>query len=421
MIVQGIAYARRMARTLVAAAAFAAVATTAMAADPIKVGFSIALTGANGPNGKQLLVALEIWRDDINAKGGLLGRPVELVYYDDQTSPPNEAPIYTKLINVDKVDLLLGPYGTNQITAALPVLAQRNLTTIGILGTAANHEVQYKNYFSMISLGENPIREFSRGFFEVAMAQNPKPQTIAIVGADAEFGKNSTDGARANAKAAGLKIVYDQRYPPTTADLTPVVRAIKALNPDIVYVASYPTDTVLFVRAAAEAGLSAKMMGGAMIGLLATPLKMQMGPLMNGYVNNAEMFIPAPSFNFPGVDALLKEYQKRAKGQGIDPFGYGFVPFGYAAGQVLAQAVEGTKSLDHAKIADYMRNNSFSTVVGEFRFGKNGEWAKPRSIMTQWRNLTGNSLDQLNNLANWTIVWPPEHKSADIIYPYQKQ
>ncbi|MDH7796060.1 MULTISPECIES: amino acid ABC transporter substrate-binding protein [unclassified Beijerinckia] len=425
MILRGIAranaLARRTARVLFAAVAIAGAATAALAADPIKIGFSMGLTGANGPNGKQLLVALEIWRDDINAKGGLLGRPVELVYYDDQTSPTNEAPIYTKLINIDKVDLVLGPYGTNMIAAALPILAQRNLTTIGILGTAANHEVQYKNYFSMISLGEDPIREFSRGFFEVAMAQNPKPQTVAIVGADAEFGKNSTDGARINAKAAGLKIVYDQRYPPTTADLTPVVRAIKALNPDIVYVASYPTDTVLFVRAAAEAGLSAKMMGGAMIGLLATPLKMQMGPLMNGYVNNAEMFVPAPSFNFPGVDAVLKEYQKRAKGQGIDPFGYGFVPYGYATGQVLAQAVEGTKSLDHAKIGDYMRTQNFSTVVGDIRFGKNGEWAKPRSIMTQWRNLTASSLDQLNNLNNWAIVWPPEHKSADIIYPYQKQ
>lgn len=425
MILQGIAranaLARRTARLLFAAAVIAGAATAALAADPIKIGFSMGLTGANGPNGKQLLVALEIWRDDINAKGGLLGRPVELVYYDDQTSPTNEAPIYTKLINIDKVDLVLGPYGTNMIAAALPILAQRNLTTIGILGTAANHEVQYKNYFSMISLGEDPIREFSRGFFEVAMAQNPKPQTVAIVGADAEFGKNSTDGARINAKAAGLKIVYDQRYPPTTADLTPVVRAIKALNPDIVYVASYPTDTVLFVRAAAEAGLSAKMMGGAMIGLLATPLKMQMGPLMNGYVNNAEMFVPTQSFNFPGVDAVLKEYQKRAKGQGIDPFGYGFVPYGYATGQVLAQAVEATKSLDHAKIADYMRTQNFSTVVGDIRFGKNGEWAKPRSIMTQWRNLTASSLDQLTDLKNWAIVWPPEHKSADIIYPYQKQ
>ncbi|MGA8934690.1 MAG: ABC transporter substrate-binding protein, partial [Pseudolabrys sp.] len=93
----------------------------AVAADPVKVGLSLGLTGANAPNGKQLLIALEIWRDDVNAKGGLLGRPVELVYYDDQTNPSNENNIYTKLLDVDKVNLLLGPYGTNQISAALPI------------------------------------------------------------------------------------------------------------------------------------------------------------------------------------------------------------------------------------------------------------------------------------------------------------
>src|SRR5436190_23452493 len=112
----------------------------AFAADPVKVGFSLGLTVANAPNGKQLLIALEIWHDDVNAKGGLLGRPVELVYYDDQTNPSNESSIYTKLTQVDKVDLILGPYGTNQISAALAVIAPLNLTTIGILGTAANGE-----------------------------------------------------------------------------------------------------------------------------------------------------------------------------------------------------------------------------------------------------------------------------------------
>ena len=359
----------------------------AFAADPIKVGFSLGLTGANGPNGGQLLLALQIWRDDVNAKGGLLGRPVELVYYDDQTNPSNEGSIYSKLINVDKVDLLLGPYGTNQISAALPVLAPRNLTTIGVLGLASNSGIHYKNYFSMIPLGADPKREFSRGFFGVAMEQNPKPQTVAIVGSDAEFGKNSTDGARENAKAAGLKIVYDQLYPPTTADSTPVARAVKATNPDIVFVAAYPPDTVSFVHAAREAGLQPKMMGGTMIGLLATPLKAKMGPEMNGYVNNAEVFVPIPTFDFPGVKDLLAKYREQAKGKGIDPFGYNFAPYGYAAGQVLAQAVEATKSLDHGKLADYIRAHDFTTVAGKIKFGKDGEWANPRSILTQWQHL----------------------------------
>jgi branched-chain amino acid transport system substrate-binding protein len=411
-------WARVAAAMAAAAALFGWLVQSAQAVDPIKVSFSMGLTGANAPNGKQLLVAIEIWRDDINAKGGLLGRPVELVYYDDQTAPPNEPGIYTKLVGVDKVDLLLGPYGTNQIAAAIPVLAARNLTTIGILGIAANGEARYKNYFSMIPFGEDPIREFSRGFFALATAQNPKPRSVAIVGADAEFGKNSTDGARANAKAAGLTIVYDQRYPPAITDLTPVVRAIKATDPDVVFAASYPPDTVGFVRAAAEIGLAPKMIGGTLIGLLATPLKMQMGPLMNGYVNNAEVYVPVPSFGFPGVQDLLKKYHERAKGQGIDPFGYGFVPYGYAAAQILGMAVEGTKSLDHGKVADYMRSHTFPTVVGEVAFGKDGEWAKPRSIVTQWQNLTGNDLGQLTDLKKWVVVWPPEHRNGDLLYPY---
>jgi branched-chain amino acid transport system substrate-binding protein len=376
------------------------------------------MTGANGPNGKQLLLSLEIWRDDVNAKGGLLGRPVELVYYDDQTSPANEPSIYTKLIDVDKVDLLIGPYGTNQIAAAIPVLAAHKKTTIGMLGLAANSQAHYKNYFSMLSYGQDPALEFSRGFFELAKAQNPRPTTVAIVGVDAEFGKTSTDGARANAKAGGFKIVYDHLYPPSMTDLAPIARAIKATNPDIVFAASYPPDTVAFVRAANEVGLAPKIMGGTLIGMLATPLKILMGPLMNGYINNAEVFMPVPTMMFSGTKEVLDKYRERAKGQAMDPFGFNFAPYGYATGQVLAAAVTATKSLDHDKLAENMRSHTYSTVGGDIAFGKDGEWVKPRSLVSQWQNLTGNDLGQLVDGKKWVLVWPPEHKTGNFIYPY---
>lgn len=394
-----------------------ALVAPAAASDAIKIGFSMGLTGANAPNGKQLLAALQIWRDHVNAKGGLLGRPVELVYYDDQTLPANEPAIYTKLIEVDKVDLLLGPYGTNQIAAALPVIMQHNLTTVGILGLAANGGYHYPNYFAMIPLGEDPKRSFSEGFFEVAAAQNPRPKTVAIVGADAEFGKTSTDGARENAKARGFTIVYDKLYPPPTVDFTPVIRAIKATEPDVVFVASYPPDTVSIVRAANEVGLDVKMFGGTMIGLLATPFKVQLGPLMNGLVNH-EDFLPAPNFKFTGTEELLKKYQALAPGLGIDPLGYAFPPFGYAAGEVLGQAVAATHSLDHGKLADYMRSHSFRTVVGEVAFGKDGEWVKPRSVVTQWQHVSGNDLAQFTDMSHEVILWPPEYKTGVLIYPY---
>ncbi len=407
----------RSLRLSLAAVALAVLAAhAAPAAEPIKIGFAMGLTGSNAPNGKQLLQALEIWRDDVNAKGGLLGRQVELVYYDDQTLPSNDPGIYTKLIDVDHVDLLLGPYGTNLAAAAMPVIIQHKLTTVSMLAVAVNREYHYDQYFSMVPLGPDPVHAFSSGFFEIAEALKPKVKTIALVGVDAEFGKNSIDGARDNAKKAGLKIVYDRLYPPPTTDFAPVLRAVQATNPDIVFVASYPSDTVGIVLAAHEIGLKTKIFGGTMIGLLATPLKTKMGPLMNGILFH-EDFVPA--FNFPGSRDLLKRYQAIARQKGgIDPLGYGFVPFGYAAGQVLAEAVEGTKSLDHNKLAQYMHTHSFSTVVGDVRFNADGEWAKPRYVFSQWQHLTGSGLDQLEDPQHDVVVWPKEYTTGKLIFPY---
>jgi branched-chain amino acid transport system substrate-binding protein len=392
-------------------------ASAARAAETLRIGFSMALTGGSAVNGKQLLAALQMWRDDVNAKGGLLNRQVELVYYDDQSSQANAPGIYTKLIEVDKVDLVIGPYGTNVIAATLPVMMQHNLATVGIMGLGANSQFDYPRYFSILPIGHEAKTAFTQGFFELIKQQSPKPQTIAIVGADAEFGKTTTDGARENAKAAGLSIVYDQRYPPNTVDFAPIVRAIKATNPDIVFIGAYPPDTVGLVRAASEAGLEPKMIGGAMIGLTATVFKGQLGPLMNGFVTN-EVFVPAPSFNFPGLKEVMTRYQAQAQSLGTDPLGYGFVPFGYAAAQVLAAAVEGTKSLDAEKIASYLHDHTVSTVVGEIAFGPDGEWKKPRLVFTQFQGVTGNSIDQFRDSTKEVVVWPAEHKTGTMIYPY---
>jgi branched-chain amino acid transport system substrate-binding protein len=388
------------------------------AADPIRVGTSLALTGGVAPIGKQVLAALQIWRDDVNAKGGLLGRPVELVFYDDQSNPANVPQLYTKLITVDKVDLLIGPYATNMVAPAIPVLMQYKKTTIGILANAANSKFHYDQYFSMLPTGPEPQKAFAQGFFELAAAAKPRPKTVAIVAADAEFAQNAADGARQSIKEiGGFETVLDTRYPPSTTDYTPIMRAVQALNPDIVFVAAYPPDSVGIVRAANEMGLTPKMFGGALIGLLVTPIKAQLGPLMNGIVNN-EPFLPAPALVFPGTRELLTKYQSAAKGAGIDPVGWAFPPLGYAAGQVLAEAVEGTKSTDQTILAAYMHSHTFSTVVGNINFGNDGEWAKSRVFFTQFQHVTGNSIDQFTDTTHEVIVWPNEYKAGDMIYPY---
>jgi branched-chain amino acid transport system substrate-binding protein len=384
---------------------------------PIKVGVGLALTGAGASPGKMLLAALEIWRDDVNAKGGLLGRKVELIHYDDQSTPSNVPGIYTKLITVDKVDLLLGPYATNFVAPAMPTIMQHNKMTISLTAIGINRHFNYDKYFSMVPVGPEGINSFSIGFFEVAAAQKPKPQTVAILAADAEFARSASDGAREQAKKRGFKIIYDQSYPPATTDFTPMVRAVQAANPDIFYVAAYPPDNVGIIRAANEINLTPKMFGGAMIGMLITPIRVQLGPIANGLVI-VETFLPSPKLQFPGLDDLMKRYQAKAPELKTDQLGYAFVPIGYAAGQTLAQAVTATKSLDHSKLAEYMHKATFKTVVGDVAFAKDGEWTKPRQFTTQVQNVVPNNLDQFRDGSKTPVLYPAEYKSGNIIYPY---
>src|SRR2546426_696091 len=204
-----------------AAAAVAMLLTPAKAqapsGQPVTIGFSMALTGPLAANGKQALLGMKIWEEETNAKGGLLGRPVKLIYYDDQSNPATVPGMFTKLLDVDKVDLVVGDYGTNLLAPAMPVVIQHKMTFLGLFGLDVNHEFQYPKYFSMVPTGgPDPAGSFSQGFFAIAEAQNPKPKSIAIVAADAEFSRNAADGARAQAKKAGMDIRYDKTYPPNT-------------------------------------------------------------------------------------------------------------------------------------------------------------------------------------------------------------
>jgi branched-chain amino acid transport system substrate-binding protein len=394
-------------------------AAQAPSGQPITIGFGMALTGPLAANGKMSLVAMKIWEEDINAKGGLLGRPVKLIYYDDQSSPATVPGIYTKLLDVDKVDFAVSPYASTQIAPAMPIMMQKKRLYISLFGTGINDEFNYDKYFSMLPTGPTPKPSFTTGFFKVAMAQDPKPQTIAMAAADAEFGRNACEGARENAKAAGLKIVYDKNYPPTTADFAPIVRAVQATNPDIFLVCSYPLDSVGLVKAVNEIGFKPKMWGGAMVGLQATVFKTQLGPLLNGIVNY-ETWIPAPTMQFEGSMDLLKKYQARASAEGVDPLGYYMPVWAYAYLQVLGDAITATKSLDDNKLADYIRKTTFKTVVGDVKFGAKGEWAEERMLLIQFQNIKNNSIDAFRDLSTEVILYPPQYKSGNVIYPYDK-
>ena len=410
---------RRLGGALIAATILLAGFLPARAENPITIGFGMALTGGLAPNGKAALMAMQIWEDEVNAKGGLLGRPVKLVYYDDQSNPSTVPGIYTKLLDVDKVDIVVSGYGTNMVAPALPVVMAHNRMFPALFALAANTEFNYDKYFSMQPVGgPKPTEAFARGFFSVAVAQNPTPETVALIGADAEFPRNAMDGARIIAKEVGLKVVYDQTYPPQTTDFSPIVRAIQSKNPDIVLVCSYPPDTVGMIRAAHEVGLKTKMFGGGMVGLQSTAIKVQLGPLLNGIVDY-DFWLPWSGLATPESLAFLKKYQEKSSAAGVDALGYYLPPFAYAYMQIIQEAIEKVKSLDQDKLSDYMRATTFKTIIGDVKYGSNGEWTEPRVLAVQFQNVKANDTEQFTGPKTEVILWPPQYKTGDIVYPYE--
>ncbi|MBV8186932.1 MAG: amino acid ABC transporter substrate-binding protein [Alphaproteobacteria bacterium] len=385
---------------------------------PLTIGFGMALTGGLAPNGKAALLAMQIAAEDINAKGGLLGRPVKLIYYDDQSNPSTIPGLYTKLLDVDKVDVIVSGYATNMIAPAMPIVMQHDRTFFSLLGLAVNSEFHYPRYFSMTPTGgPRPKESFAEGFFEVAMEQNPKPQTLALVGADAEFPRNAMEGVRNIAKKLGIKMVYDKTYPPNTADYTPIVRAIAATNPDMFFACSYPPDSVGLIRASSETGFKPKMYGGGMVGLQATAIKTQLGPLLNDIVVY-DFWLPWAGFASDEGRDFLKKYQAKAADAGVDLLGYYLPPFGYSLMQVVAQAVTATGGTDDGKLAEYARKATFKTVVGDVKFNAEGEWDTAQVMAVQFQGVSGNGIDQFKDPKTEVILWPTKYRTGKIVYPY---
>ena len=387
--------------------------------EPIKIGFSMALTGPLGPNGKQALLGAKIWEEETNAKGGLLGRPVKLIYYDDQSNPSTVPGIYTKLLDVDKVDLVVSGYATNMVAPAMPIVIQKKKTFISLFALDVNAQFKYPKYFSVLPTGPKTKPSFTEGFYQVAMQQIPKPTTVALTYEDAEFSQNACEGARENAKTFGLKIVYDKSFPFNSPDLSPIVRALQAANADLVVVCSYPLSSVNMVQAVREANYEPKMIGGAMVGLQATVFKNKLGPKLNGIVNY-ETWVPSEKMMAPAA-AFFKTYQDRAKAEGVDPLGYYLGGWGYAYLSVLGDAVNGAKSINDDKIADYLRKNTFKTIMGSWSYGANGEWTKSGMMQVQYHGIKeGAGLETWKGMDYQTVLTPAALSTGKVVYPYAK-
>jgi len=384
-------------------------------AGPVKIGMSMPQTGSLGAGGQAALVALRLWVDDVNQRGGLMNRKVELIAYDDQTNPANVPGIYTKLLDVDKVDLLIAPYGTVPTAPIMPMVKQRGLLLMGNFSFQVNAKVQHDMWFN--NAPWNDASSWSDGFFKAG--QNVGAKTVAVLAADNDFAQNLANGARALAQKAGIKSVYDQNYPPTTTDFSSLIRGIRAAKPEMVFVMSYPNDSVAIIRAVNEIGVGSQVQifGGGMVGLQFTPIMTSLGSLLNGVLNYNSY---VPGMKYPGIEDFLGRYTKRAQEAKVDPLGFYLPPFNYAIGQMLEQAVGATRSLDHKTLASYLRQNEMKTVVGPIKYGKDGEWANARVVQAQFRGVVDKDMDQFRNPQRQVVVYPDAYKTGSVITPFEK-
>jgi branched-chain amino acid transport system substrate-binding protein len=406
-----------MALSAIAAALLLTVAPV-QAADPIKIGFGMALTGPLAANGKMSLVAMQIWEDDINAKGGLLGRKVELVVYDDKSSAAETPAIYAKLLDVDKVDILFAPYATVPTAPLLPLVKQRGLLLMGNFSFQINSKVHHDMWFNNAPWG--PRESQAAEYLDIGKKAGGK--TVALLISDQEFAQNLAGTARDVAKKLGLEIVYDQSYPPTTTEFSAIVRALKAAKPDIVYVASYPPDSAGILRAVNEIGIgdNVKLFGGGRVGLQNAAVMDGMGSLLNGVVNY-NTWLPEPSMYFDGTKAYFETYAKRAVEAKVDPLGFYISPYGYAMGQLLEQAVNATKSLDQKGIAKYLHEHELKTIVGPIAFDADGEWKEGGTLMAQFRNVADKNIEQFRSAGKQVILAPARLKTGELAAPFEAQ
>ena len=234
----------------------------------------------------------------MNARGGILGRQVQLVSYDDQSNPANVPSLYTKLIDVDKVDIVTSPYATAMIAPSMPVVMQRGMCYVSLFGAGVNEKLKYDRYFSMNVTGDDIKGTYARGFLECTKMLPTPPKTISILAVDNDFAQRAAESVRLLSKEYGLRVVYDRSYPPSTVDFTPTIRAIQAQRPDVVFFASYPPDSNGILRAVSELRFTAALFGGGMIGPQIAAVQAQLGPILNNLVT-WDVYSPEPTMQLP--------------------------------------------------------------------------------------------------------------------------
>ena len=367
------------------------VAQGALAAEPIKVGVTASLTGRYAAPGSDLLEGLKMWAQDVNARGALLGREVEIVYYDDQSDPDTSARLYERLISDDKVDLLIGPYSSDVTLVASNVAEAHGIPMVSPSASATDIWSRgYRNIFQV----DTPADRYMDLLIE--SASNAGLSTIALVYSGSDFPRGVARGVRTRAAAVGMKVVFDEEYRQGSTDFSDLVRRMQATRPDLVIGGTYLNGSIALVREAKRQNFSPKALAFT-VGPALVQFGDTLGPDADGILGVVGWMrsgrVPmAYDFSF-----RYKEITGRNAGV--------HVAYGYAAGQVLEAAVRLADSLDKDAVRTQLREMKFGSLMGRYRVEDSGRQLEKETFVMQWQD--GHRL----------LVLPKQFRAGPIIYP----
>jgi branched-chain amino acid transport system substrate-binding protein len=362
---------------------------------PILIGGSLPLTGQFAEPAVWIERGMRFWAEEANAKGGLLGRPVEFKIYDDESNASKAVTFAEKAITVDKVDLLFGGYPGTAARAVMPLADKHKYVYVSMGGHMKSFEQGYTYCF-----GAPPLMGewWYEGLFQWldTLPPDKRPKRAAVYTMNNPIGISVLECTKRWAKKLGMELVVEEKYNLPLPDATPLVLKAKQLNCDILFSNGFFEDGVMTVRAAKALDYNPKALVQA-IGCVVPAWLKELGPDGN-YVFSGTVL--HDRLVFPGNDRL-NAYVKKTYNMDGYPLYFGF---GYCWMQVLSQAVEGAKSLDQTKIRDWLKSNEVQTIGGPMKFDAKG-LPDPTNLCTQIIN------------GKVELVWPAKVRTAEPVFP----
>ncbi len=359
---------------------------------PIRFGGSVSLTGRLAVDGGHMQQGYQLWAKHVNAKGGLLGRPVELVLYDDRSDPQTSVNLYQQLINRDKVDLVLGP-GTSPLAIVTSTVTEK--LRYPMIPYANADEIWKRGYKYVFEILPPAMHEMDGA---LAFTKQQGFKRIALINENTVWARTVARGVIESAPGIGLELVSHEEYAKGTQDFRPLLTRVKDLKAEVLLTAAYVEESILIVRQLKQLDFAPKLYASA-YGASLDGFGDALGQDAE-YVLAASDWEPERNLRLPGIQTFIEDFQKEFGRLPSSPAGGA-----YGIAQVLEAAVTKAGSLDREKIRDVLASLDMVTVYGRYKVDADGVSIGHEILLIQWQK------------GKKEIVWPEAYATAKPILP----